>query len=39
MDVEKERAQKAVDNYQTYERDFAPKGISLDDYWEKLVKS
>lgn len=34
----KERAQKAVDNYQTYERDFAPKGISLDDYWEKTGK-
>lgn len=35
---EKNRAQKAVDNYKIYERDYEPKGISLDDYWIQTGK-
>jgi len=35
---EKNRAQQAVDNYKIYERDYEPKGVSLDDYWIQTGK-
>lgn len=35
---EKNRAQKAVDNYIKYSQEFKPKGVTLEEYWESTGK-